>query len=106
MNLITHPKKLKSSIIFVPVHLAEIGMCALRHSSDGNSYLLMPQTVSRVCMLKSSGYVYQFAISNNDVFIANIPVGFILKKQDLVALKSGKNAVLILHAADLHPSYY
>lgn len=57
-------------------------------------------------MLKSSSYVYQFAINKNDVFIANTPVGFILKKQDLVALKSGKNAVLILHAADLHPLYY
>lgn len=57
-------------------------------------------------MLKSSGYIYQFAINNNDVFIANTPVGFILKKQGLVALKSGKNAVLILHAADLHPWYY
>lgn len=41
-------------------------------------------------MLKSSSYVYQFAINKNDVFIANTPVGFILKKQELVALKSGK----------------
>lgn len=57
-------------------------------------------------MLKSSSYVYQFAINKNDDFIANTPVGFILKKQHLVALKSGKNAVLILHAADFHPLYY
>lgn len=57
-------------------------------------------------MLKSSGYINQFAINKSDVFIANTPVGFILKKQNLVALKSGKNAVLIHHATDLHPLYY
>lgn len=55
-------------------------------------------------MLKSSSYIYEFAINKNGVFIANTPVGFLLKTQDLVTLKSGKNAILILHAAGLHPS--
>jgi len=37
-------------------------------------------------MLRSSSYVYQCAINKNDGFIANSAV-FILKKQDLAALK-------------------
>lgn len=74
------PKNTEKLNYFVLMHFAENGMGDLSHYSDGNSYLLVHQTVSWVCMLKSSSYIYRCAINKNNVYIANTAVVLYFKE--------------------------